>query len=224
MPVLLLLAAVVGAFALTSLAAVYSYGRFARAAHGPKARALPVDETATPLDRFVAPLLRAHPGQTGIDLLDGNLEAFAFRVRLARRAVRSLDLQYYIWQHDLTGRLLLQELLDAADRGVRVRLLLDDVNSQARDRVLLGLDRHPNIQVRFFNPIRNRRPGLRRGLELLLRGWRTNRRMHNKAWVADGRVAVIGGRNIGDKYFGTDRTSNFRDLDVILVGQAVAQA
>jgi putative cardiolipin synthase len=224
MDVLIFLAIVAAGFGIASVAALYSYGRFARAMQGPESHALPVAEADTPLDRFVVPLLRAHPGETGLELIDGNLEAFAFRVRMARRAERSLDLQYYIWEDDLTGRLLLHEVLDAADRGVRVRLLLDDVYNQARDLVLLGLDTHPNVEVRLFNPIRARRRGLRRGIELLLRVYRATRRMHNKAWIADGRVAVMGGRNIGDKYFGASKASNFRDLDAIVVGELVGDA
>ncbi len=224
MSLLTLLVVIAAGFAAASVAALYSYGRFARIARGPESRALPVADADTALDRFVAPLLRAHPGETGLELVDGNLEAFAFRVRMARRAGRSLDLQYYIWEHDLAGRLLLHEVLDAADRGVRVRLLLDDVYSQSRDHVLLGLDTHPNIEVRLFNPVRARRRGLRRGLELLLRVYRATRRMHNKAWIADGRVAVMGGRNIGDKYFGASKASNFRDLDAIVVGELLDDA
>jgi putative cardiolipin synthase len=220
---LLLLVAAAGLFC-AALAAVYSYGRFASLGRGPASHALPLADDATAIDRFVVPLTRAHPGQTGIELISGNLEAFAVRVRTARRVQRSLDLQYYIWDEDLTGRLLLQEVLDAADRSVRVRLLLDDVNAQGRDRMLLGLDRHPNIEVRLFNPIRARQRGLRRGLELLFRAWRANRRMHNKAWIADGRVAVVGGRNIGDKYFDADGDLTFRDLDLIVIGDAVAHA
>ncbi len=224
MALLLFLIVVAAAFALAAVRVVYAHGVFARAVRGLESHALPVAEADTSLDRFVAPLLRAHPGDTGIELIDGNLEAFAFRVRMARRAGRSLDLQYYIWEDDLTGRLMLHEVLEAADRGVRVRLLLDDVYGQARDLVLLGLDTHPNIEVRLFNPIRARRRGLRRGFELLARATRANRRMHNKAWIADGRVAVVGGRNIGDKYFGANKASNFRDLDAIVVGAVLAEA
>ena len=122
-----------------------------------------------------------------------NLDAFAVRVMSARAAGRSLDLQYYIWHPDLTGNLLHAELLRAADRGVRVRLLLDDMNAHGSDSVLAALDTHPNIHVRLFNPTRAREGTLGRGVELLLRFFSVNRRMHNKAWIADGRVAVVGG-------------------------------
>src|SRR5690606_38956461 len=115
---------------------------------------LPVAEDATPLDAGIAPLLAAHPGQSGLALVDRDLDAFAWRALSARQAGRSLDLQYYIWQDDLTGRLLVRELLQAADRGVRVRLLLDDLNASRFDRTWLALDSHPQIEVRLFNPDR----------------------------------------------------------------------
>ncbi len=211
-----------------SLAAVYSYGAFARRARGMSENALPPvapeDPAATAVDRRIGPATAGHPGQTGLALIDGNLEAFAVRARSARSAGRSLDLQYYIWDDDLTGRLLLQEILAAADRGVRVRLLLDDVNAQGKDRVMRTLDAHANIEVRLFNPSRNRDDRLRRGIELLLRAVRTTRRMHNKAWIADGRLAIVGGRNIADKYFDADAAANFRDLDVIAIGPVAEQA
>ena len=184
----------------------------------------PVAEQATPLDRLVLPMIRARPGQSGLMLLDGNLDAFAIRALAARRAGRSLDLQYYIWRNDLTGRLLAGELVEAADRGVRVRLLLDDINTRGYDKTLLALDAHPSIAVRLFNPSRNRDGALRRGLEMLLRAVTVTRRMHNKAWIADGRLAVVGGRNVGDAYFDAAATANFRDLDLLVLGPAVQQA
>ena len=145
-------------------------------------------------------------------------------VRSARAAGRSLDLQYYIWHDDFTGRLLDHELLRAADRGVRVRLLLDDLNAHGRNSILAALDAHPNIEVRMFNPTRNRKGGIARALEMLLRMVSVNRRMHNKAWIADGRIAVVGGRNIGDEYFSAATDTNFIDLDALVVGRAVRQA
>ena len=225
MPLPLLLLAIAAAIVLALLLAVFSLGAFARQARGTPSSALPVADpaasNATPVDTLIGPMLAEHAGETGMVLLDGDLEAFAVRARSARAAGRSLDLQYYIWANDLTGRLLISEVLDAADRGARVRLLLDDVNAQGQDRALRALDDHPNIAVRLFNPARNRRRGLRRGLEIVLRIVRTTRRMHNKVWIADGRIAVIGGRNIGDKYFDAAATSTFRDLDVAAIGVAV---
>ena len=198
-------------------------GQFAARALGEPSFALPVSETGSPIDAFVAPLIEERPGQSGAVLLDGNLGAFAIRALTARHAVRSLDLQYYIWHGDLVGRLLANEIIKAADRGVRVRLLLDDINAQPFDRTWLALDSHPNIAVRLFNPSRNRENALRRGLEMVLRAASVTRRMHNKAWIADGRLAMVGGRNIGNSYFDAATTSNFRDLDVLLLGAAVRQ-
>ena len=206
-----------------SLLSVYSYGRFAERARGPTTLSIPADGVETPLDRAIAPLTQARPGQAGLSLIADNLDAFTVRAVTARTAGRSLDLQYYIWKADLTGNLIVHEVLRAADRGVRVRLLLDDLNSHAKDSVLAALDRHPNIEVRMFNPSLSRESYFFRGIELLLRGFSLNRRMHNKAWIADGRVAVVGGRNIGDEYFGAAQSSNFLDADLAVVGPPVQE-
>ncbi len=211
-------------FALASVVSLWSYGRFARHAQGAPGHALAVAATATPLDRRVAPLLADHPGRSGMTLVQDNLDAFAARALSARVAARSLDLQYYIWHDDFTGRLLGNELLQAADRGVRVRLLLDDLNAHGDDSILATLDSHPNIEVRMFNPMRNRSGTLSRASEMLLRLFSVNRRMHNKAWIADGRIAVVGGRNIGDEYFSAAADTNFVDLDALVVGPGVGQA
>jgi putative cardiolipin synthase len=224
MRLVFILVVVLACFSLASILAFYSYGRFAERAQGEPSLALPVSDDETPLDDLVAPLVEQRPGQSGLMLVDGNLDAFAIRALSARRAGRSLDLQYYIWDADLTGRLLVREIIKAADRGVRVRLLLDDINAQGYDRTYLALDAHPNIAVRLFNPSRNREGALRRGIEMLLRAVSITRRMHNKAWIADGRLAVVGGRNVGDAYFDADATANFRDLDVLILGAAVREA
>lgn len=216
--ILLVCAALTG---LASTGAFYSYGRFARRARGEPSRALPVADDGTHLDKVIAPLLATRPGQTGMVLLSENLSAFEARVLAARHAQRSLDLQYYYWLGDRTGSLLTQEIIAAAERGVRVRLLIDDINTRGNDRAYLALDAHPNIEIRLFNPSRNRSNGLRRGLELALRAFRATRRMHNKAWIADGRLAIIGGRNIGDAYFDADEATNFHDMDLLLVGPAI---
>ena len=190
---------------------------------GTPSHALPVAADHTALDRELAPLLARNPGMTGaITLVDG-IDAFAARAMSARQAGRSLDLQYYIWHDDLTGHLLAREAWLAAERGVRVRLLLDDINSGGKDRPLLVLDGHPNIEVRLYNPFRNR-DGVARLLEMLQRAFSLNHRMHNKAWIADGRVAIVGGRNIGLEYFGASQESNFHDLDLLLFGPEVASA
>jgi len=161
---------------------------------------------------------------SGLALVANAAAAFAVRADSARSAGRTLDLQYYLWRGDVTGQLLAQEVLAAADRGVRVRLLLDDVYALGRERTLAALDAHPQIEVRLFNGTRWRAFG-RLGylLEFVFGGWHLNRRMHNKSWIADGRLAVVGGRNIGDEYFGLGESS-FRDLDLLIVGPAAAQA
>lgn len=184
---------------------------------------LPVEAGATALDRELQPLLDRHPGKTGALFVADGLDAFAARALSARQAGRSLDLQYYIWHDDLTGRLLGREAWLAAERGVRVRILLDDINAVGKETGLGTLDSHPNIEVRLYNPFRNR-AGFRRLLEMAQRVVSLNHRMHNKAWIADGRVAVVGGRNIGREYFAASTGSNFHDLDLVLFGPAVAQA
>ncbi len=210
---------------LASLLALWSYGRFARRARGPNSRSIPVADDG-PLDRVLAPLEAAHPGLSGAALNIDNREAFAQRMQSAALARRSIDAMYYIWRDDLTGKLLAQGLLEAADRGVRVRLLLDDVNVLGRDPTYLALNSHPRIEVRLFNPIRAREGSIWRGIEMLLNLVRYNRRMHCKAWIVDGRVALIGGRNVGDVYFdaGTGRRRNVRDLDLVLAGAILREA
>lgn len=210
-------------FTLLSIAALYSYGRFAERSLGAPSTALPVAAGATMLDRVMAPQLAQRPNQSGTALIDENLEAFALRALSAREAGRSIDVQYYIWHNDVTGRLLVRELLRAADRGVRVRVLLDDINARGQDAAILALDSHPLIEVRIFNPGRNRDGIWRRGVEMALRAVSLNRRMHNKAWIVDGRVALVGGRNIGDEYFDAAEQVNFQDADLLLVGPAVQQ-
>jgi putative cardiolipin synthase len=181
-----------------------------------------LQDAQTDLDRELAPLLAAHPGQTGVLTAADGLDAFAMRALAARKAGRSLDAMYFIWKDDLAGRLLAGEVVAAAGRGVRVRLLLDDINLQGLDPQLLALDAHPNIELRVYNPFRNR-DGAGRMLEMAHRLRSLNHRMHNKAWIADGRVAVVGGRNIGEQYFSAAAV-NFRDFDLLLFGPAVAQA
>lgn len=210
---------------LASVLAVYTYGRFAKSARGPKSSALPIKDNETKIDKLVARLAEKTkelgPDQNALALVISNLDAFIARAAATAMAGRSLDLMYYIWDDDLTGRLLLKEVLDAAERGVRVRLLLDDINAQGRDPAYVALDQHPNIEIRMFNPSRSRNGGLRRGLEMMLRALTVTRRMHNKAFIVDGRLAFIGGRNIADSYFDAGQRSNFRDLDLILMGPAI---
>jgi putative cardiolipin synthase len=210
--------------ALISAAALRSFRRFARERLGAPGHAIPPTPAATALDRAIAPLTEAHFGATGVMLVDDNREAFVVRALSAREAGRSLDLQYYLWHADEAGGLLVREVLAAADRGVRVRVLLDDINARGKDRVILALDSHPMIEVRLFNPSRNREGIWLRTMEMLLRAVSLNRRMHNKAWIADGRLALVGGRNIGNEYFGAAEELNFHDVDLLLAGPAVDEA
>ena len=178
------------------------------------------DTAGTRLGLAVTSLAAAHPGKTGIHPLQNPRDAFAARVLLARAADRSLDLQYYIWHPDTTGGLLAEALWQAAERGVRVRLLLDDATTKGNDAAIAALDAHPNIEVRLFNPFANR--GMRVA-DLLTDFSRVNRRMHNKAFIADNQAAIVGGRNVGDEYFGAETPVVFADLDALAVGSAVAQ-
>lgn len=174
----------------------------------------------TRLGRAVGLAAAAHPGLTGIHPLNDARDAFAARVLLADVADRSLDVQYYIWHRDLSGQLLFAALKDAADRGVRVRLLLDDNNTSGLDPAIAALDAHPHIEVRLFNPFPLRGP---RMLGYLTDFSRLNRRMHNKSFTADNQVTIVGGRNVGDEYFGATDGTVFADLDVIAAGPAVQE-
>lgn len=147
-------------------------------------------------------------------------EAFAARMLLAKYAQRSLDVQYYIWRQDMTGTMLFEALHEAAERGVRVRLLLDDNNTSAAEPILLALNSHENIEVRLFNPFMVRAP---RWWGFLTDFSRLNRRMHNKSFIADNSFSIIGGRNIGDEYFGATDDVLFADLDILSVGAAVQE-
>lgn len=183
----------------------------------PKSSPAP-DVSQTTLARMTRPSVDAHPGLSGVYLLADGPEAFATRMSLARQAETTLDLQYYIWRGDRTGTMLLEEVLDAADRGVRVRLLLDDNGIDGLDQVLFALDRHPRIEVRLFNPFPVRWPKV---LGYVFDFPRLNRRMHNKSFTVDGQATVIGGRNIGDEYFGVADGPLFADLDVLAIGPVV---
>ena len=174
----------------------------------------------TRLGRAIRPRAAAHPGLSGVHPLPQALDAFAARTLLARAAERSIDVQYYIWHDDLTGTLLFDELRTAADRGVRVRVLLDDNNTAGMDRILAALDAHRNIEVRLFNPFVIRMPRL---IGYLTDFSRLNRRMHNKSFTVDNQATIIGGRNIGDEYFGAGDGALFVDLDVLAAGPVVRQ-
>lgn len=174
--------------------------------------------THGPLAEGLRGLLEAHPGLTGIMALSEGVDAFIARMALVRAATTSIDARYYIWHRDMTGLVLMRELLAAAERGVKVRLLVDDNGTPGYDAELAAFARHPNMEVRIFNPFMMRRPRL---LNYAFDFLRLNRRMHNKSLTVDGLATIVGGRNVGDEYFAAGE-SMFVDLDVLAVGDAVA--
>jgi len=175
---------------------------------------------STALGRLTNPVAMPRHPLSGALLIDSGADALRHRYALVVTAERSIDAQYYIWNRDVSGQLLASRLLEAADRGVRIRLLLDDFNIGGRDPGLAALASHANASVRIFNPVA-RRHSVARWLALLGDLDRLSRRMHNKALLVDSSVAIIGGRNIGDEYFDLDPEMNFRDRDVLTVGPAV---
>ena len=174
---------------------------------------------STKLGTRLEPQLKQHPGLNGFHpLADGN-DALIARLAAAHVAERSIDIQYYIWHDDMAGRLVMEALLEAADRGVRVRLLLDDLNIGIYEDPLLTLDSHPNIEVRMFNPLANRKARIFD----LFRFDQVNLRMHNKTFITDNLTAIIGGRNIGNEYFMAAKEMNFGDYDVWIAGPLVPE-
>ena len=189
----------------------------------PRSEALPNPE-ATTLGRIIAAEREGHKHLSGVRVLSSGEEVLADLIALADHAERTLDIQYYIIHQDDSARLLLHHVRLAADRGVRVRVLVDDLNTAGEDRRFLHLSEHTNVEVRVFNPF----PGGR------FATWtrfvasagdirRINHRMHNKLFVADNALAITGGRNIGDQYFTRDPSSNFIDLDVVAAGPIVPE-
>jgi len=178
------------------------------------------DTTGTRVGQAVARRFEVPSGKSGVLALANGLDAFAARALLIEAADRSIDVQYYIWQEDLSGVLLFEALQRAADRGVRVRLLLDDNRTFGMDERLAALDAHPSIEVRLFNPFKFR---FWRVFEYVADFRRINRRMHNKSFTVDNQVTVIGGRNIGDEYFAAADEGTMFDLDALAIGGAVQQ-
>jgi putative cardiolipin synthase len=159
----------------------------------------------------------AQSEESGFILLGNGLDAFTARAVLAGRAERSIDLQYFLYHTDLVAKLLTDQLIKAADRGVRVRMLLDDIGMGDKDLVATALDSHPNIEVRLLNPfIRNRT----RATQFVTRYDSATRRMHNKSFTVDNQASILGGRNIGDEYFNAAPDFAFSDLDVLAIGPA----
>ncbi len=179
---------------------------------------------ATPLGQAYATQLARHEGQSGLHTLSSGMDALGARAALAEAAQHTLDLQYYILRKDTTTQLLIARVLRAAQRGVRVRLLVDDLDAAGKDLDLAALAGFANVEVRVFNPFSSRGSfGVSQLLEFIGNGQRLNRRMHNKLWVADNAMAVIGGRNLGDEYFDASGQLNFSDLDMLVAGPAVTE-
>jgi len=188
----------------------------------PEQFALP-PATAGLLADMDSSIARTHePDQSGFLLLDNNADALTWRLALIDEADSSLDLMYYLWYADDSGRLLLKRVVQAANRGVKVRFIVDDLLLIGKDKTLVALHEHPNIQLRIFNPWRNRKAG--RGVEFVARFGQLNSRMHNKLLIADNHATILGGRNIGDSYFGLSHKYNFHDLDVLGIGPVARQA
>jgi len=178
------------------------------------------DTSSTWLARDLQPLLREHPGLSGFHVLNDGVDAFVSRLRLIHAAERSIDAQYYIWHTDLTGNAMYNRLLHAADRGVRVRILLDDLDTAGKDDMLRRIDAHPNVEVRLYNPFANRD---RRARDFVGDTRRVNRRMHTKTLTVDNQATIFGGRNIGDEYFAAAEDVGFGDMDVMAVGPIVSE-
>jgi cardiolipin synthase C len=191
----------------------------------PRPQPLPVTSQPNPalLQPFAA-AERAHPQQSGFRLYTVGVDGLLLRLELIRAAQRSLDLQYYIFHGDESGLLITEALGQAAARGVRVRILVDDAGMVAGDEQLFALAGQPNVQIRVFNPWRYRgHNNFLRGVEFLFSGGRLDYRMHNKLFVADGAMALVGGRNIADEYFQVDPELQFADDDVLAAGPVVGK-
>ncbi|PKG73417.1 phospholipase [Shewanella sp. Choline-02u-19] len=175
-------------------------------------------QTQSVLSQYVAADLQANPDLTGVVPLIDGVDAFIARLALVNAATTSIDLQYYIYRADESGRLLLWHLMDAAERGVRVRILLDDMATKDADNTLLLLAMHNNIDVRLYNPSFERHF---RNLAFISSFSRLNHRMHNKSLTVDNSITVVGGRNIGNEYFSNNTDVDFGDFDLMAIGEVV---
>jgi putative cardiolipin synthase len=180
--------------------------------------ALPHPEE-THLGKAAQNQLDSHPEDSAFYLLPSGVDAFVARLLLIDAAERTLDLQYYIFSGEITPKVIVNRMLAAADRGVRIRLLVDDWDIAGKDPVLAMIDSHPNVEVRVFNPVAGSRSfSLTRPLQYLFGAERIKKRMHNKAFIVDNIVTIVGGRNIGDEYFEAQHDVNFEDLDLMAMG------
>ncbi len=178
------------------------------------------DGHETVLGRSFAGKLADHPEQSGVFLLGNGLDAFVGRAVLANLAERSIDVQYYMFHQDTVGQLLIDQLIKAADRGVRVRMLIDDIYGSDADEVWTALDAHPQMQVRLFNPFAR---GASKNLQWITRFRDVNYRMHSKSFTVDNQATIVGGRNIGNEYFDADPNLAFADLDLLIIGPVVPE-
>ncbi|MGB0134842.1 phospholipase D family protein [Dokdonella sp.] len=209
-------------FALLLLVLVASCARLPQRADLPEQLALAPAMQGSIAERLV-PAEARHKGQSGFRLVSTGSEAYALRAFSSRAAQQSIDIQTYIWHADLTGKLLARHALAAADRGVRVRILVDDLDARAKSNGFAALDAHPEIEVRLYNPFASRSGKMRKAGEMGAGFKRLNHRMHNKSWIVDNRIAMVGGRNLGDEYFGASEATNFVDLDLFMAGPIVPE-
>lgn len=179
---------------------------------------------ASELRQLITPLLEAHPGRSGAYVLDKGEEALLARAWLADQAAQSIEVQYFIWSSDNIGTLATESLLRAADRGVQVRVLVDDLLIDAPEEFLLALADHPKIDIRIYNPQHQVGTSKKQQLWNVFSDFRgVNQRMHDKTFIVDGQVAITGGRNMADEYYDYDQEYNFRDRDILLLGPVAAQ-
>ena len=187
-------------------------------------QALPPAEAGQLADIAAAIQNQHGEDQSGFKLLDGSEEGLRWRLALIDSATTSLDIQTYLWYPDYSGSLILERVILAAERGVKVRLIVDDLILQGHDQLIANLHAAPNIEFGIFNPWEDRQSLVSRAGEMLARMERLNVRMHDKLMIADGHAVVIGGRNIGDHYFGLSETYNFHDTDLLGIGPIGVEA
>jgi len=218
---------------LAIYAVLSAFSLFLAACAGPSLRDEPIQKTesfakspATTgiLWESANRIMQTHgPEYSGFRLLDTSYDALMARLALIDSAISSLDIQTYLWYPDNSGRLIFERAVEAAQRGVHVRLLIDDLLTIGLDQVIFEVQKHPNIELRLFNPWQERGQFARAG-EMIAQMERLNTRMHNKLVIADGNAAIVGGRNIGDHYFGLSHDYNFHDLDLLGFGHIARQS
>ncbi|WP_210324397.1 phospholipase D family protein [Aestuariivirga litoralis] len=208
----ILVVALICALAIVATRALFPLPK----SHG--SRATHNHEGPSELGRRYGPRARQTPKRSGLYPISNGQEALAIRLELAKMANHSINTQYYIWNDDLSGQLLLSALVDAADRGVKVRIIMDDNTTGGTDAVWAAAAQHANISVKLFNPFRIRRF---RTINYFVDFMRLNRRMHNKSFIVDGVACIVGGRNVGDNYFAASTGPHFTDVDVLAFGEVV---